>query len=374
MKESQIATRPLAIIEAKYDLEARQNDIVDMLFTEINKDDGKLEYEINIEKYKKYYAGDTSNIYRDLKKAVKMFEKKGVSIYNPDTEQEDWYAWFPKITYKNKEGKIIVRLDEEFKGILTEVKRRISYDIENPLACVSKYSKRLYYYLKGFEDTGWRLDNLDDLREKLKVPASYKSYGKFKEKVLEQAYKEVNALTDINFEYEEIKEGRKVVRIRFSIKSKIMPGIIPEAAITLVENNNCPVLSVEDKELSQLVGDRVEPGEIETILRAIHINYKIYKDVYTDKKGYLEKQIEYLDEYVKTLEEYKYNALLISALKKDYYGSKQKSIKNKPTKGDSKKKETQLQFNDFEQREYDYDALEKQLLGEEEYDPDKFRR
>lgn len=363
MKENQIAIRPLAIIEAKFDLEAKQNDIIDMLFTELNKDDGKLEYEINIEKYKKYYNVDTSNIYRDLKKAVKLFEKsKGVTIYNPITDQEEWYSWFSKITYANKEGKIFVRLDPEFKSILTEVKRRISYDVENTLRCASKYSKRLYYYLKSFENTGWRLDNVEELKDKLKVPSSYKSYSKFKQGVLNVAHREINELTDINYEYEEIKDGRKVVRIKFDISSK-RPRSIKEIAVDVMENNNYTELSVEENEIYRIVGDRVSKDELNNIIKALDTNFDKCKDEYTDKKVYLEKQIEYLDEYVKGLETYKYNALLIDALKKDYYSKKQKAIKTIPTKRYSKNKGKQLRFNDFEQREYDYDSLEEKLLG-----------
>lgn len=369
MKESLIAIRPLAIIEAKFDLEAKQNDIIDMLFTELNKDDGKLEYEINIEKYKSYYSGDTSNIYRDLKKGVKMFERsKGVTIYNPITEQEEWYSWFSKITYVNKEGRIIVRLDPEFKSILTEVKRRISYDIENTLKCVSKYSKRLYYYLKSFENTGWRIDNIEDLKEKLKVPKSYMAYGKFKERVLDIAYREINALTDINFDYEEIRTGKKIVRIKFniSLKSKNVGKKIILDKLT----KNYPKMTADEKELSQIVGSRINEDEINNVLKALNMNFPKYKNKYTDKMGYLQKQIKYLDNYVATLKEYKYNALLIDAIKKDYYGQlKQKSQQHPNSKI---KKEKQLRFNNLASgRTYDYEELENVALGYSEYDPDK---
>lgn len=379
MKNNQIATRPLAIIEAKFDLEAKQNDIIDMLFTQLRHDDNKLEYEINIERYKNYYTGDTSNIYRDLKKAVKMFENnKGVTISDRDTGQETWYSWFSKITYLNREGKILVRLDSEFKGILTEVKRRISYDIENTLKCASKYSKRLYYYLKTYEDTGWRIDTLEDLREKLKTPASYKDYGKLKEKVLDVASREINSLTDIGFDYEAIKEGRKVVRIKFTIKTK-RQNIIKEIHSSIMENTNYPVLSVTKNEISRIVGDRVdlkESNNYKNLMNALNKGYNksTFKNK-TDIKGYLQLTVEYIDDYVKRInKDHNYLALLISGLNNDYIGNAEKKniSNNKPTLRDNKNiEQKQLRFNDFTQREYDYDALEDMLLGNIKYDGGK---
>ena len=75
-----ICRRPEAIIEARFNLTKKQNDIVDMVFASI-EDDGKLEYQIDLTKYGKLYnIKDKSNIYRDLKKAVCNFEGKGFSL------------------------------------------------------------------------------------------------------------------------------------------------------------------------------------------------------------------------------------------------------------------------------------------------------
>jgi len=71
-----IAVRPNSIIEARYDLTSKQNDILDIILTKIKEDDNEFFYEINIDDYKKSYKKDTSNIYRDLKKAIRAFEKK----------------------------------------------------------------------------------------------------------------------------------------------------------------------------------------------------------------------------------------------------------------------------------------------------------
>lgn len=350
MDDKNIATRPMAIIEAKFDLDSKQNDIIDMLLTEIS-DDGKLVYELNIEKYRRIYTSDTSNIYRDLKKAVKNFENRGFHAIIDG--KETWFSWFTKITYYDGEGKVLLKVDSELKDLLTEVKQRICYDIGNTLNCVSKYSKRLYYYLKLYEDTGWRIDTVENLYSKLKCPDSYmKSYGKFKEKVLKVALQEINNITDIQFDYEEVKEGKRVVRLKFNIKNK---GMIPK------------IIKVTDPLVSSTINDLLK----DLISREDIVKVENSLDKYFDNKvrsktdnklEFLKEKIEYLKTYPKTNEDgSSYIALLISALRDDWV---KRDELTKVTKKKSKKNKNN--FENFKGREYTqeyWDDLEEQLLG-----------
>ena len=60
---------------------------------------------------------------------------------------------------------------------------------------------------------------LDDLKFILNIGKdAYKHYGLFKQRALNVAKKEIEKKTPIRFEFKEIKEGRKVVSIRFLIK------------------------------------------------------------------------------------------------------------------------------------------------------------
>jgi len=357
MEDKNIATRPLSIIEAKFDLEAKQNDIIDMLLTEI-KDDNQIVYELNIDKYKNIYNSNTSNIYRDMKKAVKLFENKG--FHTIIDNQETWYSWFTKITYKDREGVIQLKIDSELKELLTEVKQRISYDIGNTLNCVSKYSKRLYYYLKLYEDTGWRIDTIENLCVKLKCPDSYiKNYGKFKEKVLNIALQEINNITDIYFDYEEIKEGRKTARLKFNIKSK---NTVPK----LIENKN-PEMSVN---VQDLLSDILSKENIVKVENALSPYFK------NRSKSKSENEIEFLKEKMDYIafkypdakkDESEYTALLLSSLKGDWIKNESKTSNDNDKHNKPKEyKGKQLRFNNFEGRKRskeEWDDLENKLLG-----------
>ena len=86
-KGKYIAVRPSRLIEARYDLTASQNDILDIVLSKIDNDNNYL-YELNINDYKTLYNTDTSNIYRDLKKAVKEFEGKGFYLIDNENKKE----------------------------------------------------------------------------------------------------------------------------------------------------------------------------------------------------------------------------------------------------------------------------------------------
>lgn len=126
-------------------------------------------------------------------------------------------------------GTIEIKFDEELFPLLVETRKRfLQYRIENILLLDSKYAIRLYEILKNSYNFKTRYSkqkeatetlDLSYLRERLFVPKSYK-YGDIKRKILLVSKEQINKNTDISFEFEEIKEGRKVVKIEFIIFGK----------------------------------------------------------------------------------------------------------------------------------------------------------
>lgn len=316
-----IAVRPEKVIEARFALTSRQNDILDMLFTQI-QDDDNIEYSIDINKYKMLYnIKDKNNVYGDLKKAVKSFEGKGFLIIDKEKNEEIYYPWFSKIHYKNREGTIVLKIDSELKNLFLEVKKRIYYHIKYTLNFNCIYSKRFYYYLKSYEDTGWRIDNLDALREKLQCPKSYKKYSDFRRFALEPAHEEINSNSDIKFNYEEVKTGNKVTALKFSIKSA-----------------RCAELAIDRDEDSEITAvqniflNNITPLEARKILDVASGDIELIKEKYkiANSQGNINNIVGWA----------------IKAIKDNY------SPKTK-----------QSAFNDYEQRSYDFEDLEKKLLG-----------
>ncbi len=325
-KGSLVAIRPESIIEARFTLTARQNDILDIIFTKLENDD-KTDYVIDISLYKKIYKTNTSNIYRDMEKAVESFEGKGLSLTKANSRGRIYFAWFSKINYVPSEGKIILRMDPELKLLFLDVKKRIYYNIKYTLNFKSVYSKRIYYYLKSFEDTGWRIDNLDVLRKKLQCPESYNKFSDFKRFVLNPAFNEINESSDMDFKFKEVKSGRKVTQLKFFITSKSKG--INENKNVLTTNNADDI-----NKIITLFEEKISATEARKLLSVANGSLHIIKEKY---------QIAKITKNITSI-----TAWMITAIKDDYQmpqGKQQVSI-----------------FNDFEQRTYG-DDLESKLLG-----------
>jgi hypothetical protein len=80
------------------------------------------------------------------------------------------------------------------------------------------HSIRLYQILKQHLYTGTRTFEIDELKHILGVENKYKKYNDFKKYAILAAQEELQEKCDITFEFEEIKKGRKVEMLRFTIK------------------------------------------------------------------------------------------------------------------------------------------------------------
>jgi plasmid replication initiation protein len=80
----------------------------------------------------------------------------------------------------------------------------------------SLYTTRLYELIQEFKDTGYIIKSIQQLREVFAVGEGFKRYNDFKKRTFNHACKEINYnYYDMNLRYEEIKEGRKVIAIKF---------------------------------------------------------------------------------------------------------------------------------------------------------------
>ena len=286
-KGKEISIRPDSIVEARYQLTPSQNDVLDIFLMEIeDQDENKLNYELEVKNYVHLFGKGKTNVYRDLKEAVLSFEGKGFRlITDKEGKKGTFYHWFSKIAWDDNQGRIVLEIGQSFKQILIEMIRKVYYRPEFPLSLSSTYSKRLYYMLKQFEDTGIRIDDVDTLREKLECPVSYNRYCKFKSGILEVAKREINKTTDITIDYEEIYRKNKVVRLKFLVKKKRMIEVGNIAGNVLDSNGELEVL----KYARMILEDRKDDAEK-------YLSWTIHKinidNIKTSRKAYIKKVLK----------------------------------------------------------------------------------
>ena len=219
MKNRNIVKQDYKLVNAKYKLNTSEIKFIMTALCQINANDKDFsEYEIKVSELEEKLQSEQNET------RLKQFAKRILSKPLEVPTDDGWivFNWFSKIQYIRGKSKFIVRIDPDLKPYLLQLKKRfVKYNLKYILPLTSNYSIRLYQLLKEYEKLTKRTFTLEELQELLQVPKSLKIYNRFKEKVLKVAEKELIENCDIFFEYEEIKQGRKVNEILFRIKPNL---------------------------------------------------------------------------------------------------------------------------------------------------------
>jgi len=193
------------------------------------------------------FAELTSSVFRnevvtaaDTREAIKIAETALYRVYqrfdNPvmlvRVDGSDDPAKVPMMTYchydkKNKNIKI--RFAKEFYQYFYELVKKAdgktaafsSHELKHIILFNSGYAMRIYRILIS---EIWRTEELsiglDELKWVLQCSDKYSDLSNFKKRVLDIATDEINHLSNIEVAYENIKDGRDVVGIKFNFNFK----------------------------------------------------------------------------------------------------------------------------------------------------------
>lgn len=198
------------------------------LISEIHKEDYFLaeKYEhksvkISASKYAELMGISVKNVYRDAEKIADTLGSKRFTIKTTN----GWInlGWIASMEYKHGEGIIEVLIAPALLPYIIDLKiKYTSFRLENILLLGSSHAIKLYQLLTQYKDLGERTIYLDDLRSMLGLleSKSYLNYKNLRTRVLEISKKEINENTDLSISYTAIKEGRKVIAIKFKITRK----------------------------------------------------------------------------------------------------------------------------------------------------------
>lgn len=214
------------IQKSRFSLSMQQQKMVLYLISQITPydEDFKL-YEFSIPEFCHVCGIDMSSgkNYKDLKQAIKELADKSLWI-NIDEDEETLLRWIEKPYINKKSGLIKIRFDKDMKPFLLQLKQNFTqYELIYTLHFKSKYTIRLYELLKSIHfhelESYTHKYRVEDLRRILGAE-TYTEYRDFKRRVLEPSIQEVNECSDKAVSYEEIKRGRKVTGIQFTLATK----------------------------------------------------------------------------------------------------------------------------------------------------------
>lgn len=218
-------TKANALIQSSYALSLDEQRLVLLGISKINPmsdifDAKKQTVTVTVEEFTQTFKTNGKSAYQQLRSAMERLWGREISIVDETTGKVETYRWIPKkVSYPVGEGKVSFRFDHEILPYLVNLREKFrSYQLNQIAEVRSVYTIRIYELLNQYLDTGWRIESVDGLRKMLKVEDKYPNYAHLRRWVLEPAKKEMEKKTNIAFEYEPIKSGRKVVNIRFNIR------------------------------------------------------------------------------------------------------------------------------------------------------------
>ncbi|MGE6504271.1 replication initiation protein [Bacillus wiedmannii] len=224
IKESNIVSKSNNLIEANSRLNLVEQKMLLCLASNIEPSDQDFKtYTFPIKQFHDLLGLSGSTKYTELSKITKELLSKVIEIRI--REKLIQVSWISSAIYNRNMGTIDLRFDPLLKPFLLELSNKFtSYRLANVIKLKSTYAIRIYELLKQYEHIKKRTISLENLRYYLDAIDVYPNYANFKQRVLNPSQKELNQKTDISFEFEEVKLGRKVQKIRFIIHSQKRKG------------------------------------------------------------------------------------------------------------------------------------------------------
>ncbi|PRX19647.1 replication initiator protein [Orenia metallireducens] len=232
------------LIEGFVEMTKNEYKFILYLISKIKKDEEDFrKQKVTVKEFAEVLGYKGEGLYQYMQEFEDSLIKKHIRIENNEGDRVK-INWLSYIRYFNDAGTLEIAFNSDLVPYLLNLDTRFTkYLLSNIIGLNSIYSIRIYELLKQYERIKNRVIELDDLRKMLGIADDqYKRYNNFKQRVLLKAKEELaeNKDTDIYFDFEEIKTGRKVTAIKFIIKKKQLPPEELEFQEYATEKNHSP--------------------------------------------------------------------------------------------------------------------------------------
>lgn len=255
------------LVHTSYEVTAIQNRIFYYcLLTAQKEKNGELSCTVKVEDIKKLIPNKNQRTLANIKKIIQTL--KQTSLEFEKREEDD----IVECDYNLIAGSEYFRNKEIFKIKLSDrlYRHLIDYTVYAPLNLdiltkfKSFYSQRLYELLRLWSRTDTvvvKSFKLDQLRFILGVEDKYPEYKNFKQRVLDQATKEIKQSGKMEVDFEPIKNSRKVEAIEFKIYDYEKKVYFKNSTTERVVEELTAIDSAESNEDISLIRDFYVPNK-----------------------------------------------------------------------------------------------------------------
>jgi plasmid replication initiation protein len=253
------------LINAKYSYTLWEKRVFLYMISQLRRDGKELPImRIPIKELMAFYGTMGKSEYQIIRSVPENIIKKPFYIPYVASNGEKRWMFFsvisagtqPDASEQREESYIELQFNPVLIPHLLELKEKFTkYNIRNISELQSVYSIRVFEFIKEneFKKDGFEA-SINELKEMLFMKAEdnngvelYPLYADFKKRVLMKAQEDLTKYCDTTFEFDEIKEGRRVVSIYFKpIKNKdnsTMTNPSVSATFKNAESTNASILS-----------------------------------------------------------------------------------------------------------------------------------
>lgn len=281
------------IMNSSYDLSLEEQKIILTLASMVQPTDEEFKpYKFRISEFMDLVGVIDKSKYTEIPKITKELMKKVFEIHEGNKLIQT--AWLSGVVYEKGTGMVELTFSPYLKPYMLKLNSMFTqYKLANILNMKSKYSPRIYELLKcnEYKKQGYIEIEVDELRKLLRTDNIYPLYADFKRKVIMTTKNELKKLSDISFETEEIKTGRKVTSIKFFIKSnssQLINTPKPETSLDELSADveKKPLESLESviKTIISITDNKLSPSEANAVWGDSDGNIDIIQKVYEYSK------------------------------------------------------------------------------------------
>lgn len=257
-----VVTQANKLIEASYTMTLEEKRVVLLMVSLVRKDDQDFQtYRIPITDIRDYLGLRTNKLYDDIKRVADSLLSRVLHIAEEDGGwlKVGWVASARYVPKGHKETEVAcldLSFSPEMKPYLLELKSHFAnYMLQNVASLRSFYSIRPYELLKSRRRLQSTTLDVAELRRMLKADTKYRNHKDFRTRVILTAQSELEQKTDIAFEFEEARRGRKVVAVTFTMRDN-EPTKPPRSIIGTVRPVRAPVDDRQPQLLPPTEADR----------------------------------------------------------------------------------------------------------------------
>jgi plasmid replication initiation protein len=241
------------------------------------------EYTLTAKEFSQQFGVELDGAYTTLKRVAKKLTETSITLEKPELFETWHIALCAEAKYNHKQGSLTIEFTPNIMPYLAQVKQKfILYNLKEIANFGSLYSTRLYELIQEFKDTGYIIKSVAQLRETFAVGKKFKLYNDFKRFTFAHAVEEINSQYEMNLRFEELKEGRKVVAIRFEFtpsrtsqgynpatKQLVNTIVKPKRKIKRTDDQTPQPVNPDQQELPITSTDRYDRGDDIDAVKAV---------------------------------------------------------------------------------------------------------